>query len=275
MSQAVTESLNIPAVRALRTVGASNVVKRASLMGISEKLYADDSLSLGSSCVAPASLLAAYSTIAAGGQRRPIRDVVRVVDAHQQTRFDVTSPLDQFAASRFRVDGLIRAAVEENPQGLSVNTAYLIQSALERVITNGTGRSGRIPGLGLAGKTGTTDLYDAWFAGFSRQYSAVVWVGDDGNRRALGRGETGGRVALPIWHRWMKAVHSPSVAGDLPVDKPNNVVQRVVDPRSGLLARSGREGLKLMFNKGTEPTERTRRIHLRGDDSLEALEGRF
>jgi penicillin-binding protein 1A len=59
-----------------------------------------------------------------------------------------------------------------------------------------------------AGKTGTTNDYrDAWFAGVTPDLSAAVWVGHDDMRVPLGRGETGGRFAAPIWMNFIKAVY--------------------------------------------------------------------
>ena len=180
------------------------------------------------------SLLAAYSTLAEGGMRRPIRDVVRVLNAHHETRFDVTSPIDQLAASRFRVDGLIRAAAERNKRALSANNAYIMQTALERVITKGTARKGRIRGLGLAEKQAQRICTTPGLPDFQNSILPLCgWVMTATKERS-GAVRPASRASLPIWHRWMKAVHSASAVGDLPLDKPEGVVQRVVDPRSGL-----------------------------------------
>ncbi len=62
-------------------------------------------------------------------------------------------------------------------------------------------------GREVAGKTGSTNnYYDAWFIGYSPQIVTGVWVGFD-KEKSIGKGEVGGRAALPIWVNYMKAAH--------------------------------------------------------------------
>jgi penicillin-binding protein 1A len=89
----------------------------------------------------------------------------------------------------------------------------------------------------LAGKTGTTnDQMDGWFSGFNHALAVTAWVGFD-QLQPLGRGETGGRAALPMWIDYM-AVALKGV----PVKKqepPEGLVTVRIDPQTGLLASSG------------------------------------
>ncbi len=83
-------------------------------------------------------------------------------------------------------------------------TAFLITSMMEDVISYGTGMRAAI-GRPAAGKTGTSNDYkDAWFVGYTPQLVGCVWVGFDDMRKSLGRGEVGGRTAAPIWANFMK-----------------------------------------------------------------------
>ena len=90
---------------------------------------------------------------------------------------------------------------------------------LQGVLARGTARSARHLSTFAAGKTGTTDdELDAWFVGFTNDVTVAIWVGydnADGNRRTLGRGQTGGRVALPMFEPILQSVwalHAPKTA---------------------------------------------------------------
>jgi membrane peptidoglycan carboxypeptidase len=96
-----------------------------------------------------------------------------------------------------------------------VPTAQL-KTILQSVLANGTARAFRHLAPYAAGKTGTTDdEVDAWFVGFTNDVTVAIWVGYDnarGKRRTLGRGQTGGRVALPMFEPILEAVwehHAP------------------------------------------------------------------
>ena len=97
------------------------------------------------------------------------------------------------------------------------DTVFLVQWAMQKVITEGTGRSAlaRLPAnLRVAGKTGTSGEYrDAWFAGFSENHLAVVWVGRDDNQPA---GVSGSNVALPIWADLMASLPQRSLRESFP-----------------------------------------------------------
>jgi penicillin-binding protein 1A len=106
-------------------------------------------------------------------------------------------------------------------------------SMMQDVIRGGTGVRAMALGRGdLAGKTGTTnDQMDAWFAGFQRHLTTVVWMGFD-LPRSLGPNETGAVAALPIWIEYMGAVLK-----DVPEDSPpvpEGVVAARIDPETGM-----------------------------------------
>ena len=140
-------------------------------------------------------------------------------------------------------------------QVLSEQTAYLITSLMQSVITRGTG--GRAASLGktLAGKTGTTNEYvDAWFIGYSPEILTGVWVGNDAGSKPLGPGEAGSRAALPIWIEFMKTALKGRP--DLPFATPPGIETAVIDPATGLLANDGQEGAYAeYFKAGTAPTQ--------------------
>lgn len=109
---------------------------------------------------------------------------------------------------------------------------------MQDVIQRGTGRKARVLGrTDLAGKTGTTnDQKDGWFSGFNDALVATAWVGFD-KLEPLGRGETGGRSALPMWIDYM-AVALDGIKEQKKQPPPGLVTVRI-DPATGLLAGSG------------------------------------
>lgn len=135
-------------------------------------------------------------------------------------------------------------------------TAYLMTTLLQGVVTedSGTGARARALGRPTAGKTGTTNqYYDAWFLGFTADIAAGVWVGYD-QEKTLGRGEVGGRSALPIWTEYMKFAHE-----NLPVKNfnvPDNIVYASIDNDTGRLASaSSKTIVRQAFISGSEPTQ--------------------
>jgi len=96
---------------------------------------------------------------------------------------------------------------------------YQLKSMLQGVVQRGTGSAIKHLAPYVAGKTGTSDEEnDAWFIGFTNEVTVGVWVGYDnaeGKRRTLGPGQTGGKVAVPIFEPVMRAVwahHAPRTA---------------------------------------------------------------
>ena len=87
---------------------------------------------------------------------------------------------------------------------------YQLKSILQGVVARGTANAIKQLAPYVAGKTGTSDdENDALFVGFSNEVTVAVWVGydnADGKRRTLGRGMTGGKVAVPIFEPVMQAV---------------------------------------------------------------------
>jgi penicillin-binding protein 1A len=121
------------------------------------------------------------------------------------------------------------------------------------VIDHGTGVGARVLGRPVAGKTGTSNgPKDTWFAGYSTDVAAVVWVGyDDG--RALGSREQGGATALPAWVSFMRAAHDGKPKVDFP--RPPGIATATIDRRTGELPYpDDTDVMDEVFLAGTEPT---------------------
>jgi penicillin-binding protein 1B len=232
--QVAESSLNAATVRIAATVGFDQVVRMARRTGASDhELPALPSVALGALETTPLEMARFYAMLAGGGRRvEP-----RMIDL-------MFRPGDGADAPRLGPE----AAVAASPEA-----AYLVTSLLGGVIDRGTGRLVRAMGFDrpAAGKTGTSsDLHDAWFAGYTPELVALVWVGYD---RPKSIGLTGAQAALPIWTRFMQQALSDVPVSDF--EPPEGVVSRRIDPASGALATwRCPESVPEWFIAGTEPT---------------------
>jgi penicillin-binding protein 1A len=118
---------------------------------------------------------------------------------------------------------------------------YQLKTMLQGVLARGTAVSLRALSPYVAGKTGTSDEEnDAWFVGFTNDVTVVVWVGydnADGKRRTLGGGQTGAKVAIPIFQPIIQAAwtyHLPKTALNGPsADAKRQMVDLPIDLNSG------------------------------------------
>ncbi len=236
LREALANSVNVVAVRVLRDVGPAGVVEWARSLGIQSPMKPDLSLALGSYEVRPIELAGAYATFAAGGVYDEPRLVLRITGADGKDL-----PLPDAPPPRRAMDEA---------------EAFVTTSMLTSVIDHGTGARAKALGRPLAGKTGTSNgPKDTWFAGYSTDVAAVVWVGyDDGH--LLGSTEQGAVTALPAWVSFMKAAHEArerKPRGDFP--RPPGVTTVSIDARTGLLAYpDDPAAMDEVFLAGTEPT---------------------
>jgi penicillin-binding protein 1A len=233
----LARSINLVAVRVIDRLGADAVIDFARKLGITTELEPSLGLALGASDVRPVELVNAYATFAAGGRWAPHRIVTAIEGPDGQP---VALP-----------------APEAPRQPMTPAEAYVVTSMLQSVVTDGTAKEARKLERPVAGKTGTSNqARDAWFVGYTPNVVAGVWVGFD-DRRPVGRRETGGRSALPIWMDVVRAAEKDRPVLDFPL--PSGVTTERIDPESGLLAYDGMEGaMEEVFLTGTAPTERVR-----------------
>lgn len=234
LRDALASSINQVAVRLIEDLSPPEVVSFARALGIESDLDPTLALALGASEVRPIELANAYTTFAAGGRWAPLQFVTRIDGPDGRS-----IPLPPSEAPR---------------EVLTPAEAYVVTNMLTSVVTSGTGRAARALGRPTAGKTGTSnEARDAWFAGYTADLAAVVWVGYD-DQRPIGRHESGGRSALPIWVDVMKAASEGRPVLDFPM--PPGVVTAMIDPASGRLAYEGQsDAIEEVFLEGTVPTE--------------------
>jgi penicillin-binding protein 1A len=272
LREALTRSVNNATIHLLKEVGVGRVMSTAHRLGIDSPLDRNLSLALGASPVSLFELTRSYAAFPSGGRRIAPTFIRKVEDQDGElllenvalSESDRRDPADDVADDEMAVEvdevfvnaELDEEAPDDPNQPLSEIDAYLTVELLRAVVHDprGTGRRAQALGRSLAGKTGTTnDQGDAWFMGFSPDVLTGVWVGFD-EVRLLGKGETGGRAALPIWINYMREALRDRPARDFPV--PEGIVVVRIDRSTGLLADAHSEDVFFQaFAEGTEPSE--------------------
>lgn len=188
LREALKRSLNLISVRLAvqKIVPPKEVVSYAKRLGVKSRIPPFDAIALGAVGILPIEAVGIYGTIANQGVYTKPYSIEKIEDRFGNT-METTYP--------------------ESREALSKETAYLMTNLLEGVVNGGTATSLRYKfnfQRPAAGKTGTTNEFtDAWFVGFIPQFTAGVWVGFDDPKKTLGRGQAGGKVALPIWADFM------------------------------------------------------------------------
>ncbi len=226
LREAMTHSRNLVSIRLLRAIGPAYAASYARRFGFEpDRLPHDLSLALGSGAVPPLSMARAYATLANGGY---------LIDPYLVDRIENTDGETLYRSPRVQVcktdcDALTDPRAERT---LDPANAYIITSIMQDVIRHGTGKKARQLGRSdLAGKTGTTnDQRDAWFSGFNPRIVTTTWVGFD-RLAPLGRGEVGGRAALPIWIDYMREALRGQP--DEPFDRPDELVSVRINRKTG------------------------------------------
>ena len=144
--------------------------------------------------------------------------------------------------------------IENNSAGRSVikeSTAFLLTSAMEDVVQNGTGTACQLDNMAVAGKTGTTEDYnDLWFVGYTPYYTCAVWSGYDGNQKLP---DDARNFHKNLWRKVMSRIHQGMEYKDF--DQPASVEKVAVCADSGLLPMDGCPVIEEYFDVGTIPTE--------------------
>jgi len=191
LRDALAQSMNAAAARLHMTVGLRTTAAVARRLGIRSPLRAEASLALGTSEVTPIELTAAYGVLANGGRA-----------------------LEPYLIGRVRTGaGAVLFERREAPAAelVAPSNVAAMNDMLNAVLVSGTGKRAALPGLPAAGKTGTSqDFRDAWFVGYTEQFVAGVWVGND-DGRAMNK-MMGGNLPARLWHDVMLAAHEGASA---------------------------------------------------------------
>lgn len=200
LTEALSRSLNVPAVKVAEAVGLDLVRRVASDFGIESDLAAGPALALGASESTLIEMTGAFAGILNGG-----------------------SSVTPYGLVELRLQGesepLMGAGGGIGERVIREEAARQLTWMMYQVVENGTGRRARLPGIEAAGKTGTTQAArDAWFLGFTADYVAGVWMGYDDNSPLSG--VTGGGLPAEIWRETMTRVYEGLSPRPLPMLRP-------------------------------------------------------
>ena len=215
--EAVTKSLNVPAVKTLSAVGVYRAKDFAKRCGI-EFDDKDDSLALAlggfTYGVSPLQIAGAYSCFASGGIYNTPTLIKKITDRNGLTVYEYR---------------------QDNRRVMSEANAYILTSMLKSVVTEGTGHRLNTLDIPIAGKTGTVGLAngnrDAWMAGYTPEYTAVVWQGYDSDRLGLlPSSATGGTYPALMLYELFNHIYPDGRSGDF--EKPESVKQYSIDAKT-------------------------------------------
>lgn len=215
--EAVTKSLNVPAVKTLSEVGVGRAKDFAKRCGI-EFDDTDDSLALAlggfTYGVSPLQIAGAYSCFASGGIYNTPTLIKKITDRNGLTVYEYR---------------------QDSRRVMSEANAYILTSMLKSVVTEGTGHRLNTLDIPIAGKTGTVGLAngnrDAWMAGYTPEYTAVVWQGYDSDRLGLlPSSATGGTYPALMLYELFNHIYPDGRSGDF--EKPESVKQYSIDAKT-------------------------------------------
>lgn len=252
---ALAVSLNIATINVLNYVGVTNAIKYMEPIfkadndeKKSKRMFnADLTLSLGTGLFTPLELTTGFATIANEG-----KEVDPILIRYVTDRHDVM--IDNFEED-------LKKEIEERggaKQVMSQEVAYLISDILSGVLRGGTATSAmyeaKFTRMG-AGKTGTSnDWKDAWFVGYTPELATGIWIGFDSFKYSLGNNQVGGRIAAPIWGKYM--VEALKTIKPTWYKKPNNIVNVNICAISGKLPSASCYSIKSeLFIRDKIPNE--------------------
>ena len=247
---ALRKSRNLISIRLLRDLGIKKVTNTAMRFGFTqEQLPNSLSLALGSGHATPLQMATIYSVFANGGFLIEPYFIEKIEDNKGNILFEASPKIACPFCEEDHIDDPHYA-----PRIISAQVNFLMNSLLRDVVQRGTATKAKVlDRRDLAGKTGTTnEQRDAWFNGFSSGIAATAWLGFD-TSKPLGRNETGGKAALPIWIDFMREALKDRPEQELMI--PEGITKAYIDPKTGLLAPEGTAGIWEFFRKELVPTE--------------------
>src|SRR5437667_5018487 len=184
MKTALADSMNIPAVHLLQTVGIQTGAQMVRRFGIKVPMAPYLPSALGATEVPLDQMVSAYSTFPNKGIRVDPHMIRKVLDRDGAV-------LEEWEKTTYKV--------------ISEYVALTMVSMMRGVVQGGTASAAQVLGVPLAGKTGTVnDHTDVWFMGYTPTYVTGVWMGYPGRKKPLGNEMTGAVGALPFFIEYMK-----------------------------------------------------------------------
>ena len=256
---ALSQSLNVPAVKIMEEVGNANTKKFAEGLGINfyeDKVSITDAIGGTETQVSPLQMAGAYRAFGNEGIYN-----------------------DPYAVTKVEFpDGRTIDLKPEPKEAMSDYTAYMITDMLKTAISEGTGQLADIPGLDVAGKTGTTNLVDvegspdSWFSGYTTNYTISVWTGHEGKRRPL----KDTKIPHALFKNTMTEISKDIETPDF--KKPDSVVEVGVEKGSNPAAlpsdnTPSSQIVKELFVKGNEPKKASEKFEAL--DPVKGLQAKY
>ncbi len=245
MRYAIEKSLNITAAQALVELGFDNAYNSLVNFGISEEglQKTGAGLALGTSGISTLEMTAAYATIANGGIYREPTTIVRIEDRDGNVIYTSGG------------EGSSRQVISES-------SAWLLTDMLTTAISDSAISMAKIPGVTVAGKTGTnTSGNGVFFAGYTHYYTSCVWIGHDMGL-ALDNA-TGNYYAAPLWRNYIRSIYEKKQLSDAPIldatPEELGITKNRVCKYSGLQPGSycpAEDVIEEWFAAGTVPAEK-------------------
>ena len=249
LKEALIRSRNLVSIRILDDIGIDYTIDFVSFFGFpKQNLPRGLSLALGSMAVSPMELAVGYAAFANGGYKIEPFVIDHITDYEGHVILQ-TKPLTAPLSDEVNTSEADSAA----PRVIPDDVAFLMHTALQGVIQNGTAQDAKVlQRTDLAGKTGTTnDQVDAWFAGYMPDLVVTTWVGFD---TPTPLHEYAAKLALPIWIDFMRVALKQYPEHLL--KPPKNVIAVHINPRTGLREENQDSGIVEYFRDTEIPGER-------------------
>ena len=205
LQEALKRSINTVAVQVADEVGIGRIVEMGHRLGIRSELPELPAIALGAAEVNLLELTSAYSVFANDGERHPPYFILSIANSRGDVLYEHRDPGGERA--------------------IAVEDARAMSTMLQDVVLSGTGRHAALPGRRSAGKTGTSQSFrDAWFIGYTADYAAGVWVGNDDDSPM--ENVTGGGLPARIWRDFMVRAHQGLPARALSAPAPRTRSER-------------------------------------------------
>jgi len=241
LRKGIEKSRNLMTVRIAQSLGFKTISSISESLGVYDQIPELLSVSLGSNETTLLKLTTAYCSFINGGKKVYPKIIKRIQDRRGKTIYNSENRTCNGCEIFLENDESILKISDNREQIISKETAYQITSMLEGAVKRGTGKKLRSLKVPVAGKTGTTnDNFDAWFIGFTSELVIGVYVGYD-EPKSLGKYETGSKVALPVFKKFIetalfkedfKPFKVPKGIYFYPVDYDKGQISNFSDPKS-------------------------------------------
>lgn len=237
LREGLVESMNLLSIRLVQQTGIPYTIDYLKKFGFNADAMPHSlSLAIGTADVTPLQLANSFTVFANGGYLMTPY-IINTIDTQNNKTLYQHTAVKICQDEEEKLDDVLET-YQCAPQAIDPKIAYLLNSAMQDVMKNGTAKKTReLDRSDIAGKTGTSDdQNDAWFAGYNQNIVAVTWVGFDEPKST---NEYGAQAALPMWIEFMQ----PMLAGteETSLKQPDGLITVRIDPKTGLRVRPGQQ----------------------------------